>query len=56
MIGKGLQGRRSYQRVTFKMPVVERQADTVQSEAFEELGVLFLEEILQKLERQTAVR
>ena len=39
-----------------KMPVVERQADTVQSEAFEELGVLLLEEILQKLQRDACQR
>ena len=35
------------------MSVVERQADTVQPEAFEELGILLLEEILQKLGGQT---
>ena len=34
------------------MPVVERQADTVQPEAFEEIGVLLLEEVLQKLVRK----
>lgn len=39
--------------ITFEMSVVEWQADTVQTEAFEELGTLLLEEILQNLGRQT---
>lgn len=40
--------------ITFKVSVIKRQADAVQPEALEELGVLLLEEILQKLREEDA--
>lgn len=35
--------------LTFEMTIVERNADAVQSETLEELGILVLEEIFQEL-------
>lgn len=38
---------------TFKVTIVEGDADAVQSKAFEKLGIGILEEIFQKLERMS---
>ena len=37
------------------MSIVERQADTIQPETFEELGILLLEEILQELGKRATL-